>query len=139
MHKLFVYGTLMSPYGNNRLLKGATYVGDFMVDGSLYGFVIPGFSLTKHPEDPSEGVKGEVWEVDDPTLAVCDSLEGHPTHYFRTTVKAWTFEGEEYGDVFIYSYPGAERKYKSGYATLITSGDYKEYRDEYDTTTNRVV
>jgi gamma-glutamylcyclotransferase (GGCT)/AIG2-like uncharacterized protein YtfP len=31
-------------------------------------------------------VKGEIYQVDDRTLAALDRLEGHPVHYVRTSI-----------------------------------------------------
>jgi gamma-glutamylcyclotransferase (GGCT)/AIG2-like uncharacterized protein YtfP len=72
-HMVFVYGTLRRGEGNNRLLRDSRYVGDATVSGTLYslgGF--PGLRL-----DDAEGpVAGELWMVDDKTLADLDRLEG---------------------------------------------------------------
>jgi gamma-glutamylcyclotransferase (GGCT)/AIG2-like uncharacterized protein YtfP len=72
-HTVFVYGTLRRGQGNSRLLRGAEFVGNATASGLLYnlgGF--PGLRL-----DDAEGdVVGEVWRVDDATLADLDRLEG---------------------------------------------------------------
>lgn len=81
---VFVYGTLLVGQPNHRYLKEAqllreartlpTYrlynLGTFpgLVDGGEYAVV------------------GEVYEVDEPTLAALDRLEGHPRFYRRTSI-----------------------------------------------------
>lgn len=128
-HKLFVYGTLMSMFGNHRLLKEASYVGRFLVDGSLYGFGIPGFTVNKDPEDPSIGVTGELYLVDEETLKACDRLEGHPVHYRRIEVDAVSEDGSNKETTWVYEYPHAKQRDSD----LIPSGDYRIYRKEYET------
>jgi gamma-glutamylcyclotransferase (GGCT)/AIG2-like uncharacterized protein YtfP len=72
-HQVFVYGSLRRGQGNNWLLRSAHFAGNAKVSGKLYnlgGF--PGLRL-----DDAEGdVVGEVWMVDDATLAALDRLEG---------------------------------------------------------------
>lgn len=85
-HKVFVYGTLKSGYGNNRILEGAVLLGrgyskykyEMYCNGS-FPYVIPG--------DKKLSVLGEVWEVNDKTLERLDWLEGHPTHYKREVIE----------------------------------------------------
>lgn len=87
-HKVFVYGTLKRGYGNHRLIaegKGE-FVGLDAAPGALYGG--HGFPFVK-PVKQRRGnwVGGEVWAVDDATLARLDGLEGHPRFYIRTRVR----------------------------------------------------
>lgn len=112
---IFVYGTLKLGFGNNRLLKDATYVGKaetsdmfFMADGGfpvVYSIYDPRFPGLK---DHLGFVVGEAYEVDDAQLSSCDALEGHPEWYHRyetpiifredsfpeTSVIAWIYVGD---------------------------------------------
>jgi gamma-glutamylcyclotransferase (GGCT)/AIG2-like uncharacterized protein YtfP len=79
-HRVFVYGSLRRGQGNNRLLYTSEFVGNATVCGTLYslgGF--PGLRI-----DDSEGdVVGEVWQVDDATLADLDRLEGVAVGFYE--------------------------------------------------------
>lgn len=81
---VFVYGTLLTGEPNHRVLAGAQLVGHARTE--------PAFEL--HDLGPFPGlvgggahaVVGEVYEVDAPTLARLDALEGHPCFYRRTRI-----------------------------------------------------
>jgi gamma-glutamylcyclotransferase (GGCT)/AIG2-like uncharacterized protein YtfP len=84
MTKLFVYGTLLSEEPNHRVLRGARCLGAArtpprftMVDlGTFPGVVAEG----------ATAIVGELYEVDAPTLAALDRLEGHPRFFRRTRI-----------------------------------------------------
>jgi gamma-glutamylcyclotransferase (GGCT)/AIG2-like uncharacterized protein YtfP len=97
-HKVFVYGTLKSGHGNNRLLRESQMLGRCVLH-LPYTFVhlggFPGLVRT-NPTPAPRPVGGEVWEVDERTLARLDMLEGHPSFYERLTIEtpfgtAWTY------------------------------------------------
>lgn len=81
---VFVYGTLLTKEPNHRLLIRARLVGRARTK--------PGFELHHLGGFPGmvrggDGVVvGEVFEVDAPTLAALDRLEGHPRFYRRTSI-----------------------------------------------------
>ena len=80
--KLFVYGTLKQGYGNNRILDGATFLGNTQAPGALY----TGYSFPMAVQ--GEGtIQGELWEINKEHLAMCDRLESHPRMYKRTEVR----------------------------------------------------
>ena len=88
--KVFVYGTLKSGYGNNRLLEGHTFVGSFVVNGfKLYNY---GFPAAK--EDENSKVRGEIWDIGDDqhTLRRLDGLESEGYMYHRKEVDVVDFE-----------------------------------------------
>ena len=95
--KVFVYGTLRKELGNHYLLQDSVFLGNaitnetyVMLESSLgrsIPYVVKPNKITK---DITTFVQGEVYEVDDLTLAHLDRLEGHPGWYKR-----------EYVDVFI--------------------------------------
>ena len=82
--RIFVYGTLLAGEPNHRLLVKAPFVGPAVTEavfslvdmGPFPGLVAGGGSA----------VRGEVYEVDAPTLARLDTLEGHPRFYRRTPI-----------------------------------------------------
>jgi gamma-glutamylaminecyclotransferase len=81
---VFVYGTLLVGERNHRLLKGAQLICDAKT--------APRFHL--HDLGPYPGlvrggkhaVAGELYEVDQGTLADLDRLEDHPRYYRRTRI-----------------------------------------------------
>jgi gamma-glutamylcyclotransferase (GGCT)/AIG2-like uncharacterized protein YtfP len=82
--RVFVYGTLLSGERNHHLLERARLVGEARTE--------PLFSLYDLGPFPglvprgSQMVAGEVYEVDEPTLAALDRLEAHPDFYRRVSV-----------------------------------------------------
>lgn len=82
--RVFVYGTLLSGERNHHLLAHARLVGEARTEPlfSLYDLgAFPGLV----PRG-SQAVAGEVYEVDEPTLAALDRLEGHPDFYRRASI-----------------------------------------------------
>ena len=111
---VFVYGTLMSGYGNNRLLDRheATFVGeDKTEDVFVLGDVGFPYAVTKEgletsgydfDEDLLKPIIGEVWEIpNDDCLSSLDRLEGVPNHYQRKLTKmqsgltVWMYQQED--------------------------------------------
>lgn len=75
--KVFVYGTLKSGYGNNRLLEGASLLGEGQLpDHKCYYYGSVG-SFPFVVKSKGTMVAGEVYEVDAATLRSLDSLEGY--------------------------------------------------------------
>lgn len=101
MHKIFVYGTLKSGYGNNRLIEHANKLGEHTVEAGRYCLVDLGPFPAVMPVDEISGlaptkVTGEVWEVDDQTFERVDGLEGYPHFYNREKIQtpfgeAWMY------------------------------------------------
>lgn len=89
MQNVFVYGTLKSGFGNNRLMtpEGSRLIGkavtvdkfDLRCFGGCPGMFPKG--------DNMRHVEGELWEVNNSVLASLDRLEGHPGWYRRTPIK----------------------------------------------------
>jgi gamma-glutamylcyclotransferase (GGCT)/AIG2-like uncharacterized protein YtfP len=107
VHKVFVYGTLKSGYGNNHLLSSAK----LLQQDSLAGHDI--FAVQSFPGViPGHGsVEGELWECDDETLKMLDILEGHPDMYLRTPV---TLESGEEAETYIWQYEIAGKRNLEG-------------------------
>ncbi|WP_342379405.1 gamma-glutamylcyclotransferase [Myxococcus stipitatus] len=82
--RVFVYGTLLAGEPNHRVLAGARLVAKACTE--------PAFELRDLGPFPglvrggTHAVAGEVYEVDAPTLAALDRLEGHPRFYRRTRI-----------------------------------------------------
>lgn len=93
MHSVFVYGTLKSGKSNHKCLEGSAFLmkataRGILLDNGWYPMMIPGDGV----------VHGEVYKVDDSTMARLDRLEGHPHVYRRERitlldpkVTVWTY------------------------------------------------
>lgn len=128
-HTILVYGTLRSGFGLNAVLRrsGAAYVGLDSIRG-MEMYHLGGFPMICASDDPEATIHGEVYRVDDATLADLDSIEGfrsegHPhNHYDR--VKMQTSGGRE---VWVYTQghpkdaPRHARVYR---APRISHGDF---------------
>jgi gamma-glutamylcyclotransferase (GGCT)/AIG2-like uncharacterized protein YtfP len=103
MHLVFVYGTLKKGQGNHErcCLDKASFVGNGKISGRIYSLgAFPGLK----PDNDSK-VYGEVYKVDDTTLARLDRLEGHPRMYERKEIIVET-NTNEFCEAWAYFYNG---------------------------------
>lgn len=131
-HEVFVYGSLKRGYWNNRFLQpgnmhdgSASFIGEactkefmLLIDGPFPYMAAPSqfAGIAGSPGKPGEvdivdlagNVYGEVWSVDDATLAQLDELEGCPNHYTRETI-AVQFGPHNSRPVFAYRVANVER------------------------------
>jgi len=99
MTKVFVYGTLKRGQGNHSLLYGSSYLGECHTPPaySLHDLgYFPGMVRGGHTSIP-----GEVYEIDDDTLATMDVLEGFPWYYNREQIET------PFGTAWVYIYLGS--------------------------------
>ena len=99
----FVYGTLKSGYGNNRLLEDQTMIGT-AISKRKYALTGNGIPYATLNDAAGKPVLGEIWQVDDPrAVASLDALEGNGSFYTRherefvldvegKKVTAWIYE-----------------------------------------------
>jgi len=81
-YRVFVYGSLLSGFGNHSRLETSKYVGNgWLNHAAMYD--LGAFPAVHHGKEHQGGVVGEVYEVDDLTLGSLDALEGHPNFYRR--------------------------------------------------------
>lgn len=104
-HYVFVYGTLKRGFANSHLLDRATLIGAFRTL-VRYPLVVAGKynspCLLDLP-DMGNRVKGEVFAVDDATLADLDHLERVGTNYNRKVQKVSCCADRSFvADVFVY-------------------------------------
>jgi len=99
--RVFVYGTLKKgQYFHPKYLEDkSNYLGKATagLDYTMYVDGLP--HLVKEPTD--EGVKGELYEVDESVLKSLDELEGHPSVYFREIIDVYDESG---GRVLAWAY-----------------------------------
>ena len=149
MNYVFVYGTLMEGYGNNRLLKNGnaeligkavTQTSFVMLASSLNGIPFVADVKEEHEGYPSDywlrnasQIHGEVWRCDTDTLKTLDRLEGHPNWYKRERVKVDFISNQKLHpfEVWIYLMPMTESEFKSvnNYPILVRNGNFRTIRD----------
>jgi len=81
-HYVFVYGTLKKGYPNHRYLENSDFMGNATINGTLLDIGSFPALLPKKEGDNSQ-VIGEVYGIDNETLANLDSLEGEGIMYHR--------------------------------------------------------
>jgi gamma-glutamylaminecyclotransferase len=113
--KLFVYGTLMQGFWNNRLLEGATPIGRDSIQGAMYS--LGGFPYVSLYGEDTRIVHGEVYEIEDDHLRLTDRLEGYPTFYNRSQVVSTNGE-----PVFVYHIENAPYN-----GTPVPDGCWREF------------
>lgn len=102
-HKLFVYGSLKQGFGNHDLLENSKFLGAYDTSSANYRMVsfgaFPGV-IELDGQDEHCYILGELYEVDDDTLALVDRLEGNGHFYTRKvvelsetddTIEAWMY------------------------------------------------
>lgn len=124
MHKVFVYGTLLSGMGNNRLLKNSNLLGKAVTTNPHYLMINLGWFPGVIEDIDGIKINGEVYEVDDDTLTNLDHLEGYnslnPTSglYNRKTIDT------NFGKAIIYIYNNRRAYHPS---SVIKNGDWRSY------------
>jgi gamma-glutamylcyclotransferase (GGCT)/AIG2-like uncharacterized protein YtfP len=99
-HRVFVYGTLKRGFANNHYLQEAKFIGP-SVTVPRYRMLlsaVPIFFPVLLPDPDGRQVAGEVYHVDDETLAALDGLERIATGAYTREVIEVSTEGGE-GDV----------------------------------------
>lgn len=119
---VFVYGTLLSGYGNNALLYTSTFVGRAETQDkmSMGARGIP-YVTNKRQETK---ITGEVYDVTNEVLGRLDRLEGHPDFYERKRIRAKMEDGKEI-ECWMYMYD-----FDPNRVTPVPSGDYRKYTHE---------
>lgn len=87
---VFVYGTLKSGYGNNRLLETSKLIAEgatqeeYLLTDTGFPYLIPQKALTATERYPTAPVRGEVWEVtSQEVMDSLDALEGVAYDHYR--------------------------------------------------------
>ena len=117
MHTVFVYGSLRKTFGNHRLIQESKYLGEHTTEPEYTMISYGGFpAVIKTGDTP---IKGEVYEVDEPTFRSLDRLEGFPHFYDRQKIKT------PYGWAWIYQQYDLDDR-----MTVVESGDWREWMEE---------
>lgn len=123
MHKVFVYGSLLSGFYNHSVLGDSVLLGTAK---SPKGFAMLdlGYFPGVIKDDSSKGVVGEVYEVDDAVLSRLDRLEGYLSHnpegglYHRIEIDT------KFGPAIIYIY---NNHYGRSRENFVNEGNWRKY------------
>jgi gamma-glutamylaminecyclotransferase len=116
-HLVFVYGTLRQEEVNHDLLVRARFVAEARTEPCFDLFDLGAFPAMSAGGETA--VLGEVYAVDEATLARLDRLEGHPSFYERTQIR---LEGGQEVETYL-----MDRARMRGRAP-IASGDWRAHR-----------
>jgi len=116
-HLVFTYGTLRKGEVNHHLLAQARFVTEARTEPCFDLFDLGPFPAMSTGGETA--VFGEIYAVDEATLARLDRLEGHPSFYQRTQIR---LEGGQEVETFLMG-----RARMRGCA-LIPSGDWRAHR-----------
>ena len=93
-HRVFVYGTLKRGYPNNPLLEGSEFLGEAVTVLTYKAVTVPAYKMVETsfpvimPDPSGKPVAGELYTVDDATLARLDQLEREGRSYDRVMIDA---------------------------------------------------
>jgi len=111
--KVFVYGTLRAGQANHYLLRQATLLGACQLASGYQLYDLGAYPAAKKSDAGNVPLVGEVYRVDDETLAALDLLEEYPREYTRERVET------HYGLAWIYLYC-----LSTAHLPLIPNGDW---------------
>lgn len=121
MNVVAVYGSLLSGFGNHRLLEQSNFLGQSEITGfEMYS--LGGFPVICPVENKSV-VQAEIYQVDDTTMARLDRLEGYPNFYNRQEVSVQVAGKVESAWVYFMSNPPNYAQDK------IETGSWRDYRN----------
>lgn len=117
----FVYGTLMSGFGNNRLLENAKLIGNAETANK---YIMKGAGIPYVFKDiENSNIKGELYLVDKKDIYSLDRLEGDPEWYCREEVEVIC--GDEKYNAWLYFMTS---KYNNNNLNIIANADYRTFK-----------
>lgn len=120
-HRVFVYGTLKRGYPNNPLLEGSEFLGEAVTVLTYKAVTVPAYKTVRSsfpvimPDPSGKPVAGEIYSVDDATLARLDQLEREGRSYDRVMIDA-TLSLSNGGPTQAFIYVGREDRFGEMFA-----------------------
>jgi gamma-glutamylcyclotransferase (GGCT)/AIG2-like uncharacterized protein YtfP len=111
-HRVFVYGTLKSGFSNHYLLEGCEFFGS-AATAPTYKMIENGFPVIM-PDPEGKPLAGEIYTVDDETLARLDRLEREGSSYDRKLIDV--LAGGERLPTKAFIYVGREDRFGKAFA-----------------------
>jgi gamma-glutamylaminecyclotransferase len=113
-HRVFVYGTLKSGFWNHYLLKGREFIGA-AATSPTYKMIDNGFPVIM-PDPQGKPLAGEIYNVDDETLARLDQLEREGSSYDRKLIDViLSLVGGERLPIKAFIYVGREDRFGNAF------------------------
>ncbi|MCI5773372.1 MAG: gamma-glutamylcyclotransferase [Erysipelotrichaceae bacterium] len=125
---LFVYGSLRHQQENHHFLQAATYINEGYVQGSLY--TLKDASYPAFIPQGQRMIKGEIYQVDDADLKLCDTLEEYDpsdlchSEYLRYPYAIYDQNGHFLFEAYTYVY---NPNLHTNLANLIEENDFVAY------------
>ena len=114
-HRVFVYGTLKSGFRNHYLLEDCEFFGD-ATTVPTYKMIENGFPVIM-PDPEGKPLAGEIYAVDDETLARLDQLEREGSSYDRKLIDvSLRLDGGERLPTRAFIYIGREDRFGKAFA-----------------------
>jgi gamma-glutamylcyclotransferase (GGCT)/AIG2-like uncharacterized protein YtfP len=104
-HFVFFYGSLKRGHYNHGRLAAARFVCDAKTAPEYRLFDV-GYYPAMVEDRAGISIQGEIYEVDDATLASLDRLEGHPDYYRRERINVEGFDRPVWGYLFTHETRG---------------------------------
>ena len=104
--KVFVYGTLKSGHGNNRVLGVSKKIGDVTTAKNFRMYSNGYFPMIIRDKDGYK-ITGELYEADEFTIQRLDRLEGVPHLYHRDSCTVIDCDGKKI-QAYVYIYSNVE-------------------------------
>ena len=124
---MFVYGTLMSGFSNNKMVDMQLSNNKLVDRGTTEEEYTLAVTSLPFPflmeEDGNNYVSGEIYKVDEKTLNAIDQLEGHPEWYERKVVSIVTELGDKL-KAWAYFMPKSKL---IDTVKVLESGNWREY------------
>lgn len=97
---VMVYGSLKKGYRLCRYLESSRFIGEVRTAPKYRLVDLGAYPGLLHADRDGDSVAGELYEVDDRTLAVLDEVEGVPHLYDRERIEVVGVSAPVYGYVF---------------------------------------
>jgi len=114
-HLVFVYGTLRQNHSNHHLMGDAYFYGVGSTRDKYTMFIKAGYPFVTSIGS-SYPIIGELYAVDDHTLAVLDKMEGHPRYYTRREITVEVERAEH----------AAWMYFRDPQGKIMSTGDYND-------------
>ncbi|MFO1450792.1 MAG: gamma-glutamylcyclotransferase family protein [Opitutaceae bacterium] len=103
MNRLFVYGTLKRGCRSHHHLARHRFVAEAVTGPGFRLYRLDGYPGLVKDATATQGITGELWEVDDAGLAELDAFEGLAEGLYRRELVA-LFTPPGFGEAFAYVY-----------------------------------
>lgn len=126
MHKIFVYGSLLSGMGNHVIIEKAKKLGTCKSPIGFEMIDLGYFPGALHTGNHDSSLIGEVYEVDDYTFSRVNMLEGYNSMNPTSGLYDRTLIATDFGPAYIYLYNRFNADYHS---RLVANGDWRTHHN----------